>query len=109
RSAAVAGGRGRGAGWAAGEACEQRRREGEEATDARPAGHDGRARYWSVYLEDRHAHLLAERGRRESALGSARRAREGWVELGSEEDLARVETLLRSLAAQGEDRALRGH
>lgn len=109
RFLAVASALARGEGWADEETCEQRRLEAEEAIDARPAGHDGRARYWSVYLEDRHAHLLAERGRRESALGAARRAREGWAELGSEEDLARVETLLRSLAAQGEDRALRGH
>src|SRR5699024_12604452 len=108
RVRAGASGLARGEGWADGEPGGRRRLEAGEAVGARRGGQDGRARYWSVYLEDRHAHLLAERGRRESALGAARRAREGWAELGSEEDLARVETLLQSLAAQGEDRALRG-
>src|SRR5699024_4756449 len=74
----------------------------DHRVDARPTGHDARARYWTVYLEDRHAHLLAERGRRESALEAARRAREGWAELGREEDLARVEALLRCLTAEAE-------
>ena len=89
-------------GWADEETCEQRRLEAQAAIDARPTGHDARARYWTVYLEDRHAHLLAERGRRESALEAARRAREGWAELGREEDLARVEALLRCLTAEAE-------
>lgn len=91
----------RGEEWADEETCERRRAEAQEAIDARPAGHEGRARYWSVYLEDRHAHLLAERGLRESALEVARRARRGWAELGSEEDLARLEPLLRSLTGSG--------
>lgn len=79
------------------ETCEQRRRAALEAIDEVPPGHDARARYWSVYLEDRRAQLLAESGRREPAIESARRARAGWSELGSEEDVARLDALLRSL------------
>ena len=83
------------------ETCERRRREAQDAIDERPTGHEDRARYWSVYLEDRHAHLLAARGRRELALEAARRAREGWTQLGSAEDVTRVDELLRSLTGEG--------
>ncbi|MDN6399665.1 MAG: hypothetical protein L0K01_04315 [Brachybacterium sp.] len=82
------------------ESCEHRRRAVLEAIDEVPAGHEGRARYWTVYLEDRRAHLLAESGRRESAIEAARRAHAGWAELGSEEDLARLDALLRSLTGE---------
>lgn len=78
---------------------ERRRREAMETIDEMPAGHDARARYWAAYLDDRHAHLLAERGQRRPARRAARRAREGWAHLGQEEDVHRVDSLLEQLAA----------
>ncbi|WP_394216182.1 hypothetical protein [Brachybacterium vulturis] len=83
------------------ETCERRRREAQDAIDERPPGHEDRARYWSAYLEDRHAHLLAERGATAPALEAARRARAAWVRLGSEEDVTRLDALLRSLTGEG--------
>lgn len=79
-------------------ACERRHRAAVEAIDQRPPGHEDRARYWSVYLEDRRARLLADRGLTEPALAAARRAREGWEELGRDEDVARVDELIAILA-----------
>ena len=77
---------------------ERRRREAMEAIDAMPAGHEARARYWAAYLDDRHAHLLAERGLRTPARRAGRRAREGWAHLGQEEDVTRLDALLEHLA-----------
>ncbi|MGO2557435.1 hypothetical protein [Brachybacterium sp.] len=91
----------RGADGADEETCERLRGEVREVIDAVPPGHEDRVRYWLVYLEDRHAHQLAERGRREPAHEAAHRAREGWQRLGSEEDVARLDVLLRSLAGEG--------
>lgn len=76
---------------------EPRHREALEAVDEHPPGHEDRARYWRVYLEDRRAHLLAERGMTEPALAAARAAREGWVDLGREEDVDRMDELLGAL------------
>src|SRR5690625_1462295 len=67
---------------------EQRRREAMIAVDQAPAGHDGRARYWAAYLDDRHAEMLAACGQEARALRVARRARDGWEHLGSTEDVA---------------------
>lgn len=80
---------------------ERRRTEAADSIAEHPAGHEDRARYWTVYLEDRHAHLLAERGLRRAARTAARRAREGWAGLGSDEDVARVDLLLESLTGPG--------
>lgn len=81
-------------------ACRKSLGEARQTIEERPEGHDARAQYWRAYLEDRHAHLLAERGQREAALEAARRAREGWRILDSDEDLARVDELLAALAAE---------
>lgn len=81
-------------------AYEERRQEALRALDAMPAGHDARARYWGAYLEDRHAHLLAERGEAGRARRAARRARDGWAHLGRDEDVARVEQLLAALGPE---------
>lgn len=81
------------------QAYDLHRREALEAIGTMPPGHEQRARYWAAYLEDRHAHLLAERGRRGAARRAAKRARENWTHLGHEEDAARVTALLASLAA----------
>lgn len=83
--------------------CERRRREAQDVIDESPPGHEDRACYWTAYLEDRHAHQLAERGRRGPALEAARRAREGFGRIGSEEDAARVDALLRSLEGSLEE------
>ncbi|ASK66029.1 hypothetical protein CFK39_09615 [Brachybacterium avium] len=91
----------RGAAGADEETCAHLLSEVRDAIDEVPPGHEGRARYWRVYLEDRHAHLLAERGRREPAHEAAHRAREGWQRLGSDADVARLDGLLRSLAGEG--------
>ncbi|MGP9538188.1 hypothetical protein ACT3SP_09250 [Brachybacterium sp. AOP43-C2-M15] len=79
------------------DAYEARRREAQQAVDEMPPGHDERARYWAAYLDDRHAHLLAERGRGTPARKAARRARDGWAHLGMDEDAARVVALLETL------------
>lgn len=81
------------------QAYDLHRRKALEAIGTMPPGHEPRARYWAAYLEDRHAHLLADRGRRGAARRAAERARENWNHLGHEEDAARVEALLASLAA----------
>lgn len=80
--------------------CEQRRREAMQAIDEMPPGHDARARYWATYLDDRHAHLLAARGEPVQAGRAARRAREGWAQLGRGEDVARLDALQEQLAQQ---------
>ncbi|HEX7349491.1 hypothetical protein [Brachybacterium sp.] len=89
------------------EIYERRRREALEAIGEMPPGHDDRARYWATYLEDRHAHLLAEQGRTERARRAARRARSGWVRLGRDEDVARLDALQESVVRdqQGQDLA----
>ena len=63
------------------------------------ARHDGRARYWAAYLDDRHAEMLAACGQEARALRAARRARDGWEHLGSAEDVARLEQLIAQLEA----------
>ncbi|WP_232820140.1 hypothetical protein [Brachybacterium sp. YJGR34] len=78
---------------------EARRRSAQQAVEESPPGHAARARYWTAYLEDRHAHQLAEHGLVEEARAAALRAREGWRGLGRGDDLARTEALLRRLAA----------
>src|SRR5690625_318185 len=62
--------------------------------DQAPAGHDGRARYWAAYLDDRHAEMLAACGQETRALRAARRARDGWRHLGSPEDVTRLDQLI---------------
>ncbi|AXK46899.1 hypothetical protein [Brachybacterium saurashtrense] len=81
------------------QAYDLHRREALEAIGTMPPGHEQRARYWAAYLEDRHAHLLAEQGRRGAARRAAKRAGENWTHLGHEEDAARMEALRASLAA----------
>lgn len=95
---------------------ELRHRDAAEAVDEAPPGHDARAAYWRTYLEDRHAHLLAERGKhapaaqvvelRSRALEAAVRAREGWSQLGQGEDVDRLDALLATLrtAREADDR-----
>ena len=88
---------------------ELRLSEARQVVAEAPPGHEARAAYWRTYLEDRHAHLLAERGDqapaqrapalRARALRAARRAREGWSELGQVEDVARLDALLARLTA----------
>lgn len=73
---------------------EQRRREAMVTVDQAPAGHDGRARYWAAYLDDRHAEMLAACGQETRALRAARRARDGWRHLGSPEDVTRLDQLI---------------
>lgn len=80
--------------------CELRRREAMQAIDEMPPGHDARARYWATYLDDRHAHLLAARGERVQARRAARRAREGWAQLGRGEDVTRLDALQEQLAEE---------
>ncbi|MGP9745353.1 hypothetical protein [Brachybacterium sp. AOP29-B2-41] len=80
--------------------CEQRRREAMQAIDEMPPGHDARARYWATYLDDRHAHLLAARGEQAQARRAARRAREGWAQLGRDEDVTRLDALQEQLAGE---------
>lgn len=80
--------------------CELRRREAMQAIDEMPPGHDARARYWATYLDDRHAHLLAARGERVQALRAARRAREGWAQLGRDEDVTRLDALQEQLTGE---------
>lgn len=78
---------------------ERARREVMQAIDEVPAGHEARARYWAAYVDDRHAHLLADDGRRARARRAAQRAREGWAHLGRDEDVARIDALLERLSA----------
>jgi hypothetical protein len=73
---------------------EQSRREALEAIGRMPEGHDERARYWAAYLDDRHAELLARRGRTRPARRAARRARDAYAALGRDEDAARMARLL---------------
>ena len=80
--------------------CERLRREAMQAIDEMPPGHDARARYWATYLDDRHAHLLAARGEQIPARRAARRAREGWAQLGRDEDVARIDALQEQLAGE---------
>ncbi|GAA4529057.1 hypothetical protein GCM10023160_27680 [Brachybacterium paraconglomeratum] len=80
--------------------CEQRRREAMQVIDEMPPGHDARARYWATYLDDRHAHLLTARGELARARRAARRAREGWAQLGRDEDVTRLDALQEQLAQQ---------
>lgn len=77
--------------------CDHRRREALQIIDQVPAGHDARARYWAAYVDDRHAQMLAGRGKRTAALRAARRARDSWVHLGMEDDVARAEALIAQL------------
>ncbi|UYG17417.1 hypothetical protein BRM3_03000 [Brachybacterium huguangmaarense] len=75
-----------------------RRAEVADAIAAAPQGQAERARYWAVYLEDRDAAMLERLGKRGAALAAARRALEGWRELGESDhahrtsaDVARLE------------------
>ncbi|MGP5640426.1 hypothetical protein ACTXO9_11810 [Brachybacterium tyrofermentans] len=77
--------------------CDRRRREALQIVDEAPAGHDARARYWAAYIDDRHAQMLADRGKRTAALRAARRARAGWEHLGRADDVARAEVLITQL------------
>lgn len=77
--------------------CDRRRREALQIVDEAPAGHDARARYWAAYIDDRHAQMLADRGKRTAALRAARRARDGWEHLGRADDVARAEVLITQL------------
>lgn len=77
---------------------EARRRAVLEAIGQMPPGHDERARYWAAYLDDRHAHLQAERGEHVAALRAARRARDAYAALGMVEDADRVAALLTAQA-----------
>lgn len=77
--------------------CDRRRREALQILDEVPAGHDARARYWAAYIDDRHAQMLADRGKRTAALRAARRARDGWEHLGMADDVTRAEALIAQL------------
>ncbi|MGO2586512.1 MAG: hypothetical protein ACTH9F_14320, partial [Brachybacterium tyrofermentans] len=77
--------------------CDRRRREALQIVDEAPAGHDARARYWAAYIDDRHAQMLADRGKRTAALRAARRARDGWEHLGRADDVTRTEALIAQL------------
>ena len=76
------------------------RRRAVQATIAQvPEGHEDRARYWSAYLEDHHAHLLAEHGHTRRAQRAAERARRALEELDGDHtaELARLDALLERL------------
>jgi hypothetical protein len=77
------------------------RHEAMVVIGAVPAGHEDRAEYWGVYLDDRHAVMLAARGLERPARRAARRAREGWGRLDRSEDLERMETELRRWLPEG--------
>lgn len=77
------------------------RHEAMVVIGAVPAGHEQRAEYWGVYLDDRHAVLLAARGLQRPARRAARRAREGWARLEQPEQLERMETELRRWLPEG--------
>ncbi|MGY5765724.1 hypothetical protein ACXET9_11035 [Brachybacterium sp. DNPG3] len=62
-----------------------------------PPGHEERAEYWSAYLNDRHAAMLAERGQHDRALRVARIAREAWNGCGDDDDRARMDALITEL------------
>ncbi|MGO2994555.1 MAG: hypothetical protein ACTIII_06905 [Brachybacterium alimentarium] len=76
---------------------ERRRRAAMQVIDGVPTGHDHRARYWAAYVDDRHAQMLADRGRVLPALRAARRARAGWDHLARPDDVARVDLLIAHL------------
>ena len=78
-------------------AQEQRRDEALEAIEQVPPGHEPRALSWRAYLEDRGADLLARQGQTEQAHRVAVRARQGWLELGRDQDAARVDRLIAGL------------
>lgn len=77
----------------------QRRRAVREAIAQVPDGHEDRARYWSAYLEDHHAHLLAEHGHTRRAQRAAERARRALDELDGDHtaERARLDALLERL------------
>ncbi|WP_106505853.1 hypothetical protein [Brachybacterium timonense] len=77
----------------------QRRRAVREAIAQVPDGHEDRARYWSAYLEDHHAHLLAEHGQYRRAQRAAERARRALDELDGDHtaERARLDALLERL------------
>ena len=78
-------------------AYERRRRAAMQIIDEVPTGHDDRARYWAAYVDDRHAHMLADRGTLPPALRAARRARAGWEHLERPGDVARTDVLIAQL------------
>lgn len=65
-----------------------------------PPGHEARAAYWSAYLRDRHAEMLADRGQRDRALRAARSAREAWEASGDDTDRARMDALIARLESR---------
>jgi hypothetical protein len=69
-----------------------------------PAGHEARAEYWTAYLEDRHAAMLAARGEREKALSAGRRARRAWHRLDREDEAERMRQELARWSAAGPPR-----
>lgn len=76
------------------------RRRAVQATIAQvPEGHEDRARYWSAYLEDHHAHLLAEHGHTRRAQRAAERARRALEELDGDHTAqrARLDALIERL------------
>ncbi|WP_010533426.1 hypothetical protein [Brachybacterium squillarum] len=71
----------------------------EEAIALAPGGHRERARYWEAYLIERHAALLAGRGRHAAALSAARRAHDAWQRQDADpEDLERSAALVEDLS-----------
>lgn len=80
-----------------------RRREARRLIDTVPDGHEDRARFWSVYLTDRDAAMLAARGDLPGARKAAAWALDGWARLGEAEHVERLTAEIARLADREAD------